>query len=516
MHDMTRRNFIAGAGTAACTSLAAGMALADEPTAANGKVPEAWDFECDLLVLGAGSAGLSAAYAAAVDGQSVIVLEREDNVFTSSTCYCMGNYSACCTDRQEEAGIEDSPEAMAEDMLAWGGADGDYPSADTLRNENLVHTFTENCTDAYNLLRDWGLEFGPVINSSGHSTNRTYVTDPRQLCALLEEHCVEEGVEIKFETPFTELIADGDGTVLGAYATDPDGNTIAIRGMKATVLATGAFMRNDTMMEEMLPGASKVDKVTGLGAYGDGFLAAMQLGAAMWGRSNLYFVEGYEPSGTLNYCELCQFGAILVNKDGERFTDDGQYWSNSRSRDLIKQGINPDTGTYFAYTVIDQNIYDAAMAQGNPLGLTESKLEYLVSGETIEELAEKINAPKLAETLAKYNEDMANGEDTLFHRRYLNGAGTGDPFPLDKPPYYAWANRPCILYAPTIGFICDDDFPAVDQYKRPVGGGRLFVLGEMMLRSIEGNHYLVGSAISACVTFGLLVGAKIKDMEPAA
>lgn len=255
-------------------------------------------------------------------------------------------------------------------------------------------------------------------------------------------------------------------------------------------------MRNKAMVEECMPGASDVDVVCGLGAYGAGHMAAEKLGATMWGRNNLYLVGGYDPLGTLNYTELCQFGAIDVNRDGDRFCNDGNHWSYEHSQATINQGM-----------------YDNAMEIGAPLGLTEASVELLKKADTIEELAELIGAPNLPATVAKYNEDLANGGDTLFGRIYRNGAGTGDPIPLENPPFYAWAERPRMLLSPTIGFITNEKNELLDVYGKPLGGGRLFASDELTERTVTGNKYLVGSAISYDTTMGLLIGEDAAALE---
>lgn len=279
------------------------------------------------------------------------------------------------------------------------------------------------------------------------------------------------------------------------------------------MLATGPFMRNKAMVEECMPGASDVDVVCGLGAYGAGHMAAEKLGATMRGRNNLYLAGGYDPLGTLSHTELCQFGAIDVNRDGDRLCNDGNHWSYERSQATINRGINPETGTYFSRAIIDQGMYDNAMEIGAPLGLTEASAELLKKADTIEELAELIGAPNLPATVAKYNEDLANGGDTLFGRIYRNGAGTGDPIPLENPPFYAWAKRPCMLLSPTIGFITNEKNELLDAYGKPPGGGRLFACGELTERTVTGNKYLVGSAISYDTTMGLLIGEDAAALE---
>ena len=514
MESITRRSFAAGVAAAGLTTSAiATSAFASEAAATHtgGNVPDAWDLECEVLALGGGCAGMSAAYKAAELGAAVMLLESRGSTQENSTYYCMGNFNVVGSDEQAAMGIEDSPEAYAEDFMNIGRAN--YPPEETWHNVDAIKRYAEHTVDAYRLLKDWGLEFPDPIPATGNTVVRCHALDNRHMMDLLTEHAAEAGVDIHYNTEFTELIVDGNGEVLGAYAIDPDGNQIAVKAKKATVLATGPFMRNKAMMEECMPGVSDVDVVCGLGAYGAGHMAAEKLGATMWGRNNLYLVGGYDPFGTLNYCELCQFGAIDVNRDGDRFCNDGNHWSYERSQATINQGINPETGTYFSWVIIDQAMYDNAMEIGAPLGLTEDSAALLKKADTIEELAELIGTPNLPATVAKYNEDLANGGDTLFGRVYRNGAGTGDPIPLENPPFYAWAERPCVLLSPTIGFITNEKNELLDVYGKPLGGGRLFACGELTERTVTGNKYLVGSAISYGTTMGLLIGEDAAALE---
>ena len=147
------------------------------------------------------------------------------------------------------------------------------------------------------------------------------------------------------------------------------------------------------------------------------------------------------------------------------------------------------------------------------MGVTDVNEPYVIKADTIEELAETINTPNLPVTLEKYNADLANGGDTLFGRKYINGAGTGDPVALDTPPYYAWASKPVLEYSPVTGFLTNADCQILDQYEQPIGGGRLFAGGEIMLRSIVGNHFMIGSGIGACTTLGMVIGRKAAALE---
>ena len=517
MEGITRREFAATAGSAAAVLAAAAgasIAVADEMTPTGEGVPSSWDYECDVLVVGAGGAGLAVAYKAADAGAETLVLESQASSGACTTYYCYGNYIVCGSDEQAAMGIEDSPELVLEDIRNYGGVDV-TPTAETLYNEDVILKFAENTRATYEILRDWGLDFSAISDQTGNTTMRCHQIDNRHMVDLLSEHAVEAGATVMYNTMFTRLVVDDAGMVLGCYAADESGAEIAVKGRKATVLATGPLVRNTALMEDALPGASLIDVVSGVGANGDGHIAAMNLGGALWGRNTIYTCEHYMPGETaLIGTELNQYGAISVNRDGDRFYNDGSQWNNQRTRLLIQEGINPDTGTYFSWSIIDQTMYDMAMTSGNPNhGLSEAKVEYLAKGETIEELADVIGAPNLPATVAKYNEDLANGGDTQWGRVYRNGPGTGDPLPLENPPFYAWPCKPCWYYAPCFSLMTNTEMQMLDMYGNPIGGGRLYGVGELVSRTVEGNKYLVGSAISFAATMGMTVGEQVARLD---
>lgn len=513
---ISRRNFLAGAGLA---SIAAGMALAGcSPASVQGdrsageseagKLPESWDAECDVLVIGAGGAGCAAALTAARDGAQVLVLESQPNTATSSTAICKGNFAVIGSDEQKALGIEDSSDQYVADCLAWGNSDS--PLVQSNREES-IRTFADNSAECQQMLKELGLEFPEPYVATGNSVARVHVIDNAQMQQLLENAAREAGAEFKFNTEFTRFVSDANGMVVGAIA--KDGNReLVVKARKGVLLATGGFCRNIELVEECLPGLSEVEPRTAAGATGLGHLAAMQLGGAMWGRNWLYVTEGWSPDGKA-WSEMTAFGAIVTDMQGDRFIDDGASWSNKRTRALMDKGTHPEYGVYFNWYVIDQAGYERAVETGGPLGVTDINEPYFLKADTVEELAEMMAAPNLPATLERYNTDMANGEDTLFDRKYLDGAGTGDPVPLDTPPYYAWASKPVLEYSPVTGFLTDGDCQILDQYEQPIGGGRLFAGGEIVLRSIVGNHFMIGSGIGSCTTLGMVIGRKAAALD---
>lgn len=522
--DISRRSFLTTAGLASLGAAALGMTsftseaqAAEEaaakvgPTGIGGNVPAEWDEECDVLVLGGGGAGSSAALMAAREGADVIVLESQSTTTFSSTAVCKGNYCVIGSDEQIAAGIEDDPELFVQDALAYGADDDALPG----NKEEVIRLYAENSRECYDVLKELGVEFSDPYMMAGHSVLRVHRVNNADMQRRLTEAAQEAGANFLFETEFEQFIVDETGTVLGAYATAGD-DTIAIKAKRGVALTTGSFVRNSALVDECLPGLSKVELSTGLGATGKGHIAALNLGGQLWGRSKLYATEGMYPESGHGDCEIPQYGAIAVDMNGSRYIDEGSYWSNMRTRTLISKGLHPDFGCFMSWYIIDQPGYDVAREAGDnnaTTGINEEEAEMVISADTIEELAEKINAPYLPATLAKYNEDMAAGVDTQFGRTSNNGEGTGEPYALTTPPYYAWASKMALEYAPTTTFMVDGDCQILNQYDEPIGGGRLLSCGELIHRSIVGNHYLVGTSIGSCTTLGMVIGRKLAQMD---
>ncbi|MEC4293937.1 FAD-dependent oxidoreductase [Adlercreutzia shanghongiae] len=520
--NISRRSFLAGTsalGLAAGLSLAGcapqgkddlantGEAASTGATGTRGNVPSQWDEECDVLVLGAGGAGTSAALAAARAGANVIVLDSQKMNNFSATSICYGNFCVVGSDEQKALGIEDSPEQFLADAIANGNSDGNIIQAN---REDAILTYAENSARGAAMLKELGLEFPDPYVQVGHSLLRCHVVDNAKMLQLLTDASKEAGADYRFETEFTRLVYDADGMVLGAI--DADGKSY--KAHKAVLLCTGSFLRNTELLEECAMGFSKIPLYTGQGLTGLGHLALMDMGAPMWGRENIYAVEGHSEDGVA-FTEMCHFGAIVTDLSGSRFFDDGQYWTNARTRAMVQKARQEDNERFLTYQVFDQAAYDRAVENGPMNGIYDTNMPYFIKADTIEELAEAIDAPNLPATLEKYNNDVANGGDTLFGRVHWNGEGTPDPVPLDQPPFYAYPSYPNILYTPCTGFNINGDCQVLGQYGDDdiIGGGRLFAAGEIITRSIVGNHYMVGVGIGSCTTLGMLIGEKAAALD---
>ena len=502
---LTRRGFVGGAALSAAGFAMAGSAMADEaaaPGVGTGNMPEAWDEEYDIVVVGGGGAGSAAGIGAARAGASVAILESQGSTIATSTAVCGGYLMIVGSDEQIAQGIEDTPEKFVADTMAWG---------ETCR-EDVCWTFANHCLDYYAVLKEMDVEFvtTDVVFSPGCNTARTLTVNPHDHQEKLTATAEASGALIKYNTEGHELYVNGKGEVVGIKATGPDGD-INIKAKKAVILASGGFTHNAELLDECLPGLGNIKAFSSVGHTGEEHYAASQLGAKLQGRPYIYAVEGMAPESVTmdGYAELYLYGAIKVNAEGNRYVDEGLYWCNDMTRALLQQPMVD--GQYFCWQILDQTGYDLAKAAGRPLGVYDTNEALFVSGETAEALGEAIGAPHLAETIAKYNEDLANGGDTMFGRTTLVGAGTGDPVPLDTPPYYAWPNVPWLAYDPATSFMINGECQILDQYDRPIP--RLYGAGEIVARSVVGNHYQYGLAVGSACTFGLYAGTQCAALE---
>ena len=502
--ERTRRDFVLGAAAVGTAAVGAALFGCAPQTAADGQGSAqagatgdalAWDEEADVVVVGAGGAGGAAAYAAAKEGVKVIVLESMPNTAFSSTSLCGGYMTLVDSEEQRAEGVKDTPDALVSDLKAWG-ADID---------EDVVRRYGELGHEYSLVLQELGVAklSEAITKAPGSSIPRTLTLDPKDHQQKLTDAAQAAGADYRFETEGQRLVTDG-GKVVGVVA-KKGGTETRIRASKAVIIATGGFTSCPDLLEKCMKGLSAIKSMacpahTGLMHY-----AAFNLGAQFDGIPWIYANEGMHPTASdMNgYANLFVYGAVKVNADGKRYVNEGMFIGNAMTRALLDQPMKD--GEYFNYQIMDQKAYDLAAAAGKPLGVFEENKDLFVQADTYEELAEKLGAPDLPGAMARYNEDMnATGVDSAFGRDVLYGQGTGQPFPLDTPPFYAFANVPWLAYDPVTTFIVNADSQLLDQYGDPIEG--VYAVGEIALRPALGNVYCQGAATGAGACFGLQAG----------
>lgn len=473
---MNRRQFVtAGAvATAAASVLGAGTALADDA------VVDSYD----VIVLGAGGAGMCAAIAAKEAGAQRVVLFESMAICGGNTSYSSSGMNAAYTQYQKDAGIEDSVELFISDTIAGGH---------NKNNVALVEQLCEGSAAAVDWVAAHGLELSDVTSMAGASVARCHRPADKtavgaNLVPALEAAVAEAGIEIIYETPAKELVVE-DGAVTGVVVEDKDGNR-STYGAKAVVLATGGFGSNFTMISMYRPDLADFVTTNAPGVQGDGMVMAQAAGANLIQMDQIQIHPTvYQETGALIGEAVRGGGGILVNANGERFCNE------MGTRDVVSQAelAQPDGKVWCFY---DQTLFDA-----NKVCANYENREMSIKGETLEELCEVlgIDAAAVQSTLDAYNAGVADG-------------GVSDPFgrttglvePLQTAPFYAIPCSPGIHHCMG-GVYVDGDSQALTILGEKVPG--LYAAGEVT-GGIHGDNRLGGNAVCDIVVMGINAGQK--------
>lgn len=505
---LTRRNFLtagalAGAaigamGLAGCAPAAKGASAGDLPATGD---DIAWDEECDVLIVGGGGSGSACAYGAASSGASVIVLESQPNVAFTSTALCGGFISFVGTPEQEKMGIKDSPDVFVEDVTTYGGGNA---------NPDVARLFAENCSAYIDLLNEIGVEWlnkDEPMQGKEQSVPRIVQVSPGDHQNKLTAAAQEAGADYRFDTFAERLITDSTGKVVGVA--DESGTTY--HGKNGVVLATGGFTGNDEMLGNCMTGLSSksVKVMSSPGHTGQGHKMLAQLGCTHTGGNTVNCCPGLHPDAadfTLEF-EGYDFGTVDVNSQGRRFLNEADYYSYANTYALVKDHTGDEPVLY--YQIFDQKVVDAAnsgsVAYG---GLSDEIMAATTKANSLEELADLINAPYLVSGIQAYNEDItANGEDTYFGRKTTSSTSDQALTTIDTPPFYAWPQNAWLSYTPTSGVPVDADLHPVNQFDEPIEG--VYCIGELMLRTIVGDRYPDGVSTASNGSLGLYLGKKL-------
>ena len=509
---------------------AAGLDAADfTGSAAEGQTAEDKVIDTDVVVVGAGGAGMTAAITAAQAGRNVVVLESQAMVGGNSV-RATGGLNATKTPAQdknefnESAGVEATLAAAAADYadnetitalaetVAQQWADyqanpvGYFDSVELMELDTmigghgvndpaLVETLCSNSADAIAWLAEQGIDMPSVSSFGGASVKRIHrpLDDEGKVISVgsymiprLEDKCEEEGVEILLNTTATKILTDAEGAAVGIEATDnKTGGTVTVNA-KAVILATGGFGANLDMVVEYKPDLAGFMTTNAAGAQGQGIDMAVAIGAGTVDMDQIQIHPTVEANTAALITEgLRGDGAILVNAEGNRFTDE------VGTRDVVSAAEIAQTGSY-SWLIIDQAMVDASsVIQGY------IKNGYTFSGESYEELAEAIGVDPaaFAATMEKWNAAVAAGVDEEFGR-------TSFANPLDTAPYYAIKVTAGIHH--TMGGLTINPDTQVLAGDGTVING-LYAAGEVT-GGVHGGNRLGGNAVADFTVFGRIAG----------
>lgn len=229
----------------------------------------------DVLVVGGGGAGLSAAVAAAERGASVALVERQDDL-GGTTAYSVGSLTAADTPLQRSKGIHDDPAELVEDMWAFDTEllDGDAPE--------LRRLYAVESARTYDWLVDHGVVFSGPYPEPPHRVPRMHnvIPNSRSYIARLSSAAKRAGVDIRLRTEVARLLTNGDGRVTGLETSGPSG-TGQLLARRGVILASGDFSGNATMRKEHLPESAHGAIPINDGALGLGHQMAAEIGGAL-------------------------------------------------------------------------------------------------------------------------------------------------------------------------------------------------------------------------------------------
>ena len=432
--------------------------------------------DTEIVIIGAGGAGMTAAIMLQQAGKDFVILEKMPYV-GGNTTKATGGMNASETHYQKEQGIEDSNALFAADTMKGGHA---------LNDSSLVAVMANSSAGAIDWLDTIGAELPKISFSGGASVNRIHApADGSGVGAYLVDRFSaklnELGVKVMLETAATELLTDADGKIAGVKAVGPD--AIYTINARAVILASGGFGANEAMYTTYRPDLKGTVTTNAPGATGDGIVMAQALGADLVDIEQIQLHPTVEQTTSILITESVRGdGAILVNQGGVRFTNE------LLTRDAVSAAELAQEGSY-AYIIFDQKLRDnlKAVEKYVKSGIT-------VQADTIEGLAEQlgIDPATLAKTLNDWNEIVKNQRDTQF------GRTTGMKEDLTTAPYYAIKIAPGIHH--TMGGVKINTAAEVINTEGAAIPG-LFAAGEVC-GGVHGGNRLGGNAVADIVIFG--------------
>lgn len=452
-------------------------------------------YQAELVVVGGGLAGFSAALAAAEKGVNVLLLEKTAETGGSSAM-SGGCLAFAGTDLQQQNGIEDSAEKLFEDLITVGKGEAD---------EALVKAYTDLQLDTYEWLKSHGVEFQPVIETaSGQSVPRVHNVDPADMVRQLEKAARQTGkVEILFNTRAQRLIRNTEGRVTGLMASC-QGSDAEINASKGVVLASGGFVKDQEMIHRFAPLYDHAVFIGGEGNEGDGLRMAWALGADLRDMVHIKGTYGKHPMDDNNHhaCLAVYKGAIAVNQEGKRYVDE------SLSYKLLGDACMQQSYGV-TYQILDQGIMKSGDNRVRILDF-ERRLEegLFVEADSLEELAQLLELPKdafLAEVEA-YNKAVAGNELPEFGRKHLVHQH-GNLRTISEPPFYAYPSTAAV-FGTYCGVKVNPDMKVVDVFGDTING--LYAAGEMV-GGFHGAAYMTGSALGKAAIFGRIAAATAAD-----
>lgn len=477
----------------------------------------------DLLIVGAGSAGMPCAIAAAERGLKVLVVEKDSKV-GGTLNITAGQMSAAGTRLQRSKGITDSPDQHFEEIMRLSKGTAD-PAIVQLAVSEAPHLIDWLESIGYPMANE-----APAIvyNHPAYSRARTYwgTTDYnpanpgedagksllKTLLPLWEKYRQNEQIVLLTETTLCRLIHHS-GKVNGAIVQYKNGSRARFLA-RNTVLATGGYAANPAFFQQVTPEVKRLISSARTTSQGEGIQVAMQIGAAFRNADKhgvtVGGIEIQPQSGRADFWTAwARISSpvtrppreVYINANGQRFMAEDEPEVDKREKAIAAQ---PDQKCWLIFD-------ETALTTGASLILPWStgkireeteKGQYLWKADTISELAKKTGLPEnaLLNSIAQYNEAVQKGNDELFGRKNLQST-------VQQAPFYALLTYGFCLVS-FGGLHTNEALQVLNKAGKPIGG--LYAVGEILgAGATTGNVFCGGMLLTPAVALGRWLGNRL-------
>ncbi|MCA1292833.1 flavocytochrome c [Paenibacillus sp. alder61] len=436
----------------------------------------------DIIIVGAGGAGMSAALEAKASGMNPVIFEKMP-VAGGNTTKSSSGMNASQTKFQKEQGIEDSNDLFYEETLKGGHGTND---------KEMLRFFVDHSAEAIDWLDSIGIRLNNLTITGGMNEKRTHRPEDgsavgQYLVNGLVKNVQEQGIPLFVNADVKEITQqDGKANGVKVVLNQTEEKTIAA---KAVVVTTGGFGANMDMISEVRPDLKGYVTTNQIGSTGDGIRMIEQLGGITVDMDQIQVHPTVQQEKSYLIGEAVRGeGAILVSAEGKRFANELD------TRDKVTAAINalPEKS---AYLVFDSGVKSRAKAIAQ-----YEKMGFVIQGDTVEALAKAMNVPAdaLQKTLDTWNAAVKNKKDAEF------GRTTGMDNDLSGAPYYAIKIAPGIHY--TMGGVkINTNTEVLNKEGKAIPG--LFAAGEVT-GGLHGQNRIGGNSVAEIIIFGRQAGIK--------
>lgn len=440
--------------------------------------PESGNEQFDIVIVGAGGAGLAAAVEAHEQGADNILVLEKMSFAGGSTTMAFGGFNCTNSRFMDEQGKEETPVMLVDKIVKNGAGFADVDMAGIIAMET---------PKVIEWLDGFGSEWGKIRYADLHCPTDGTIPGV-ELVKVLKEQAEKNGIEIRYNSPAVDLIADESGRVSGVQVKDASGEYTI--DAQAVILATGGFESNPEMIAKYdNPGLAHIHLAPSQGNMGDGIVMAEKLGAELRNMDLIQLSCAVAPFSIQMQLPIKNNGVVFINKEGKRFTNEYSEASSDRriTEDILKQTDAECFGVY------NETIYQTFMAIEEKDFFDEYRMTGIdnsgtvVKADTLEELAEKLGVDQetfLATMNGLKTDNIGNEEVVKLAETYKSG------------PYYAVTLTPGVM--DTLGgVLADTTGRVINKEGKPIKG--LYAAGEV-IGNVQGAYYSVG--LGEAVVFG--------------